>query len=90
MDTFLLASSRPLTADLHRDLSQEGVYLHVFVRGADVTDRCYFADDRPGHKIARLFKLDADGHFYVDQATGLAARETLVDDSVEIREGDPL
>lgn len=55
----------PLTVDKHRALMMSGLHLRVFVRGEDVTDRCYFADDTPGAEIARLFALNADGRKYV-------------------------
>jgi len=34
-----------VTIARHRVLCSQGVYLHVFYQGRDVTDRCRFADD---------------------------------------------
>ena len=78
----------PLTIDRHLEAKRLGVYLHVFHRGIDVTRRCRFADDTPGHNEAQLLRLNAEGRPFVDPVTGGAAIDVWHGD-VEIREGEP-
>lgn len=39
----------------------------------EVTDRCFYADDK--HGIVRLFRLNAEGQKYVDPDTTMPATE---------------
>lgn len=66
----------PMTFDRERALASRGVKVSVFVDDVDVTNRCQFADDTPGHECARLLKRGPDGKLFVDHATGEVARET--------------
>ncbi len=79
----------PLTVERHLDGTRLGVYLHVFHRGIDVTTQCRFADDTPSNNQVQLYRLNAQGHHYVDPATRTAAIDVWYGD-VEIREGEPL
>lgn len=79
----------PLTIERHRALCAEGVHLHVFVDGIDVTARCKFADDTPRAQSALLYKLDADGKKYFDYHKREIATEWVFGNRVEIREGEP-
>jgi hypothetical protein len=54
-----------VTIERHRLLMARGIYLHVYHRGVDVTNRCRFADDT-GEGIAELFLHDAKGRPYLD------------------------
>ena len=83
------SQTRPLTVELHSALCTERIYLHVFVRGEDVTLRCTYADDRPGMKVARLYKHDAQGHCYIDATTGELAIEWVICDEIAIHAGEP-
>lgn len=58
----------------HRVLAAEGVHLHVFYRGIDVTTRCAFADDT-GEGMAELYLLNADGKKYLVPVVGAAYGE---------------
>ena len=73
----------PLTIARERVLRAAGVHLRVFVRGEDVTHRCRFADDTPGHVVAELFRHNARGRCYLDEDRR-ASVEVAVED-VEIR-----
>ena len=64
-----------VTIGRHRRLAHRGIYLHVFHRGQDVTNRCRFADDT-GDGTAELFK-HRDGRPYLDDRTRHAAIETV-------------
>jgi hypothetical protein len=76
-----------VTIDRWQELHRQGVNLHVFYRGEDVTLRCQFADDTPGQQRAELFRLDPDGKKFVllDRAPAME----LVTTDIEIREGAP-
>ena len=67
----------PMTLERERALASRGVKVRVLVDDVDVTNRCQFADDTPGHECARLLKHGPDGRCYVDHATGEVARETV-------------
>ena len=74
----------PLTLERHRDLRNEGIDLHVFYQGEDVTSRCKFADDTSGNNTATLFKVNAQGRKYLD-ANGIEVAKEYVT-PIEIRE----
>ncbi len=75
-----------VTIDRHRHLSQNGVHLHVYCQGEDVTRECLFVDDTPGHRVARLLKRDSiTGKHYIED--GEAATEDVTD--FDLREGEP-
>lgn len=58
----------PMTIERHTDLKRQGVHLRVFVRGEDVTDRCRFANDTPGHEVAELYRrIGAGFQFHLDE-----------------------
>lgn len=69
----------PMTIDRERGLASRGFKVTVFAAGVDVTRRCYFADDTPGHECACLFKHDALGRAYLNSDRSDVARETLKD-----------
>lgn len=76
----------PLTVERHRAIrNRYGVFLRVFVRGVDVTDRCRFADDTPGSQCAELYKVNVDGRKYLED--NKVAVEIVYED-IEIREGN--
>jgi hypothetical protein len=75
-----------VTVGRHRVLCSQGVFLHVFHKGRDVTDRCSFADDT-GEGIADLFIHNAAGRVHWDKGTHGAAREIV--HGVTLREGAP-
>jgi hypothetical protein len=77
----------PLTVDRHTALTEQGIVLHVFVAGYDVTRRCFFADDTPGQQIACCYKVNSCGQKYREH--GALAQEVFTED-IEIREGGPL
>ena len=68
-----------VTVKRHAELKAEGKYLAIFVNGEDVTHRCRFFDDRPGSKVAELFKHNQHDRPYIDMETGEAATETVHD-----------
>lgn len=70
-----------LTWDRHKTFKDEGIDLHVFVDGVDVTSRCHVADDTPGHAYAVLYKRDASGYSYVD-VNGELAQEIVTGEVV--------
>lgn len=85
-----LADSRggkygPISIGWHRALDQQGIHLHVFYQGQDVTQRCTFADDT-GAGVAHLLKVNADGKKYID-VDGEIAAECVT--GIEIRVGEP-
>jgi hypothetical protein len=45
----------------------------AWLNGEEVTDRCFYADNRRG--VVGLYRLDANGHKYVDMARREVARE---------------
>ena len=56
--------------------SRNGIDLHVFHNGEDVTRRCFEFDDE--FDYARLYKHDVKGgRVYRDRATGKPAQETV-------------
>lgn len=57
----------PITIDRHRFLKSQGIDLHVFIRGEDMTNRCRFVDDTPGQEVALLFRKNIHGHCYRDE-----------------------
>jgi uncharacterized ParB-like nuclease family protein len=60
----------------HRRLVEDfGVFFLVTVNGTDVTNRCYYADDRAG--LVRCFRHNGKGQCYYDRARDEAAREVL-------------
>lgn len=70
----------PMTIDRERRLASKGVKVTVFAGGVDVTRRCYFADDTPGHEAAYLFRHNAQGRPYFDPDVDDVARERLTAD----------
>lgn len=70
----------PMTLERERVLAARGFKVTTLYQGVDVTRRCQFADDTPGHEVARLLKHNADGRPYVDQETKEVARETVTGD----------
>lgn len=77
----------PVDVHQHHRLVGEGIHLHVWHRGEDITHRCFFADDSDGVGRAGLYKLNADGRRYLDRAHGRAAREWVT--GIELRDGPP-
>ena len=75
----------PMTIARHRALQHQGVHLHVFHYGRDVTLNCSYADDT-GEGMAHVFLRNADGRFYLD-SDGSAARDTV--HGVMFQEGAP-
>ena len=71
-----------LSVERHRKLKAQGIDLHVFSGGQDVTKHCFEADDIAGY--ARLYKHNQEGHKYVDPHTHTAAAETVY--GIEIRQ----
>jgi len=71
----------------HRYYEKSGIYLHVFVAGADVTNRCFLFDDRPPLPRAYLYRVNEQGRKFVDPSTGEIAKEVVSD--FEVREGAP-
>ena len=69
----------------HAQLRAQGIDLHVWVAGVDVTRRCRFADDT-GDGWAELLKHNADGRPYLG-ADGEIAREIVR--GICVREGPP-
>lgn len=67
----------PMTLERERMLASRGVKVSVFVDDVDVTNRCQFADDTPGHECARLLKHGPDGRPYYDRSIDEVARETV-------------
>lgn len=67
-------------------LSGQGVHIHVFHKGVDVTARCIFADDTDGG-MAVLFLSDAKGRKYIGRRMNMAAKETVY--GVTLVEGAP-
>ena len=57
-----------------RDRINAGRYL-CWLNGRNVTAGTFYVDSRRG--ILRRWKLDADGHRYVDKSTGKAAWEEV-------------
>jgi len=76
----------PVTVERHARLREEGVHLHVFYQGREVTRRCRFADDT-GEGMAELFLHDASGKAYWDPHTREIAKEFVC--GVTFREGAP-
>jgi hypothetical protein len=74
----------PLSVEQTRKLWDQGIELHIFVGGKDVTQCCSFVDDTPGHEVAYLFKLNERGHKYIDHQTKEAAME-IVHSDIEIK-----
>lgn len=63
-----------LTPQKHWDYRESaGIFLMVFIDGEDVTNHCFESDDREGY--VGLYKLNAEGHKYVDFDTMECARE---------------
>lgn len=62
----------PLTLERHRQLQQQGIYLRVFVRGDDVTDRCRYADDTPSTQVAELYRRTPSKFAHLDEDGGVA------------------
>lgn len=75
----------PVTPHRHLMLCRQGIHLHVFHKGEDVTRRCAFADDTEDDGFAVLFKQDADGHTISD-GRGPA---TEYISGIELRRGAP-
>jgi hypothetical protein len=74
--------------DVHRHATMrvvDGVFLRVFCSGEDVTERCFFVDDTPGHERADLWRLNADRSRYRDPQTHQTAQETIFGSAVEVR-----
>jgi hypothetical protein len=76
----------PLTVERWHALRRNGINLRVFCHGEDVSNRCSFADDTPGHERADLYLRDPNAKFYYDPATNNVAREQIFGVAVEIRE----
>lgn len=66
----------PVTIARHNAFIAQGVYLHVYHRGEDVTSRCCFADDT-GDGTATLFLFDAKGRFYRRPGETVVAKEIV-------------
>lgn len=76
-----------VTLERHRVLAYQGVHIHVFYDGVDVTKRCQFADDT-GAGVAHLLTLGPKGKPYLDRSTGAVARDIVY--GITMRAGDPL
>lgn len=74
----------PMSLERERALRSRGIKVSVLVDGRDVSNRCQFADDTPGHQVARLLKHNAEGKPYFDHQTREVARETVTK-GIEIR-----
>jgi hypothetical protein len=72
-----------VTIERWNQLAAQGVYLHVFHEGCDITTRCSFADDT-NEGVADLVIWNADGKKY-----GSYGRKEVVY-GVTIREGAAL
>jgi hypothetical protein len=86
-----------VTVERHRALCAQGIHLHVFLDGWDVTRDCKFADDT-GDGMAELFLTNAEGKRYIVHGefehravpTHLQPRvATMVVHGVTISEGEP-
>lgn len=77
----------PMDVDRHRALCEQGIHLHVYVDGKDVSGHCRFFDDTPGQQRAEFFKADANGRHYLNDDKDGPAMETL--HVFEVREGAP-
>lgn len=76
------------TFEAHRERCRRGIFLRVYVDGADVTSRCRFFDDTPGHAYAVLYRLSADGrHIERDASARWPALEVVR--AFLVREGAP-
>ena len=75
----------PMGIARHAALARRGLYLRVYVDGADVTDRCRFFDDTPGRSFAWLYRLTADGRYILRAGLGGPAREIV--SAFQVREG---
>jgi hypothetical protein len=77
---FLATTSRrrygPVTIERHQQLRRQGIHLHTFHQGRDVTCRCRFADDT-GNGVADLLLHNAAGKPYWDPRTRTAAHEIV-------------
>lgn len=60
-----------VTVERHTRLAKEGIHLHVWHDGVDVTGRCRWATDQ-GEGRAELLALDHRGKPYVDAAGEVA------------------
>lgn len=71
--------------------ARHGKAIRVLVRGVDVTDLLYYADDTPGSRIVVTYRLDAQGQKHVDDVTGVIAFDVIEGDDFEfaIAEGRP-
>jgi hypothetical protein len=77
----------PVTIDRWRALAAAGIPLRVFVRGEDVTTRCRYVDDTPGHEFAELYLHNGQGHKYLVEER-VVATEFATGKDVEIRIGE--
>lgn len=77
----------PMTVDRHLKLCRDGVHLHVYRDGRDVTDLCVFFDDTPDCRRAHLLREDARGSKYLDPSTREPAMEWVTE--FDVREGEP-
>ena len=75
-----------ITLDRYRELQQQGIHLHVWHDGVDVTNRCIESSDE-GDGWAELFAVTTGGRFYVNRH-GNAAR--VIVEGIAIVEGEPL
>lgn len=75
-----------MTIERHLRFCGQGVHLHVFHQGRDVTTRCVFADDT-GEGMAELFVLDVNGRRFFNQRSHEAAKEIVY--GVTFRHGAP-
>lgn len=76
-----------VTVERHRECQAQGVHLHVWYRGRDVTTQCCFADDT-NEGMAELYLLNADGNKYRDPNTNHVAKEIVY--GITIVAGEPL
>jgi hypothetical protein len=68
----------------HRQLCDSaGRQLRVYLDGVDITDHCHWANDETGE--AYVFRVDADGKYYLDPENTDAAAHDIVKGTVEIR-----
>lgn len=77
----------PMDVMRHREYTKQGIHLHVYHKGQDVSSRCRFFDDTPGRERAELYLRDANGRFYLCPDKSQAALEIVTD--FEVRRGGP-
>ncbi len=80
----------PMNVHRHTDLKRQGIHIHVFHEGRDITTDCCFADDT-GDGMAEVFVKDGNGRIrFTGTGTPRAGVAKKIVHGVTFRQGSPL